>query len=95
MKRPGGRGSKAKAAAVARAKDEEDVRQRAQARTLKAQEYAEDAHRHSAVAESLLGDVDDVVVALESPCAGQGIARGRAAHPRNQSRGPRFDVDAS
>lgn len=66
LKSPGGKGSKAKAAAVARAKDEEHVRQRALARTRRTQEHAEEAHRHSAAAESLLGHVDDVPGALES-----------------------------
>lgn len=74
LKSPGGKGSKAKAAAVARAKDEEHVRERALARTRKAQEYAEQAHRHSAGAESLLGNVDDVPGALES------LAQAKASH---------------
>lgn len=74
QKRSGGKGSQAKASAVARANDEEHVRQRALARSRKAQEYTEEARSHSAAAESLLGNVEDVPAALES------LAQAKASH---------------
>lgn len=74
QKRSGGKGSQAKPSAVARANDEEHVRQRALARSRKAREYAEEARGHSAAVESLLENAADVQAALES------LAQAEASH---------------